>query len=109
MGKIMFKIHILFKGYLNLKKEMKKSLDKDGRLNNGDITMNLPENDNAFRIIDKVKKMFKLHQGEYIAPEKIEHKLFKCKYIELIFIYGIHYKVIWSQYLSKNLEMLLNF
>ena len=99
----MFKIHIFFKGYLNLKKEIEKSFDKDGRLNNGDITMNLPENDNAFRIIDKLKKMFKLHQGEYV------HKLFKCKYIDLIFIYGIHCKVIWSQYLSKNLEMLLNF
>ena len=50
--------------------------------------MILPGNDNAFSIIDKVKKCLKLHQGEYVAPEKIEHKLFKCKYIELIFIYG---------------------
>ena len=105
----MCKIHILFKEYLNLKKEIEKSLEKDGRLHNRDVTMILPENDNAFSIIDKVKKCLKLHQGEYVAPEKIEHKLFKCKYIELIFIYGIHYKVIWSQYLSKNLEMLLNF
>ena len=63
MGKIMCKIHILFKEYLNLKKEIEKSLEKDGRLHNGDVTMILPENDNAFRIIDRVKDMFKLQQG----------------------------------------------
>ena len=56
MGKIMFKIHILFKGYLNLKKEIEKSLNKDGRLYNWDVIMILPENNNAFRIIDKIKK-----------------------------------------------------
>lgn len=32
--------------------------------------------------------MFKLQQGEYIAPEKIENKLADCKYINQLFIYG---------------------
>ena len=32
--------------------------------------------------------MFKLQQGEYVAPEKIENKLAKCKYIEQIFVHG---------------------
>ena len=50
--------------------------------------MIIPEHGNAFRIIDRVKNMFKLQQGEYISPEKIENKLESCKYIQQIFIYG---------------------
>ena len=43
---------------------------------------------NALRIIDRVKNIFKLQQGEYISPEKIENIFSACKYIEQIFIYG---------------------
>ena len=66
----MCKSPILFKGYLNLKEETKKSLDKDGRMYKGDVAIILPKHGNTFRIIDRVKNMFKLQQGEYVAPEK---------------------------------------
>ena len=40
------------------------------------------------RIVDRVKNIFKLQQGEYISPEKIENILMGDKYIDQIFIYG---------------------
>ena len=87
-GELCVRGPILFKGYLSLPDVTKEAVDSDGWLHSGDVAMIIPEHGNAFRIIDRVKNMFKLQQGEYIAPEKIENNLSKCKYIEQIFVYG---------------------
>jgi len=39
-------------------------------------------------IIDRIKNIFKLSQGEYIAPEKIENLLAMNEYISQVFITG---------------------
>ena len=87
-GELCVRGPVLFKGYLSLPEITKEALDKDGWLHSGDVATIIPEHGNAIKIIDRVKNMFKLQQGEYVAPEKIENKLAKCKYIEQIFIYG---------------------
>ena len=42
----------------------------------------------SISIVDRKKHIFKLAQGEYIAPEKLENIFVQSKYIQQIFVHG---------------------
>jgi long-chain acyl-CoA synthetase len=42
----------------------------------------------TLKICDRKKNIFKLSQGEYIAPEKIENIYIKSQYIAQVFVHG---------------------
>lgn len=42
----------------------------------------------SVKVIDRVKNIFKLQQGEYIAPEKLENKYILSDYISQMMVYG---------------------
>ena len=87
-GELCVRGPLLFKGYLDDEENTKKAIDEDGWLHTGDIAMVLTEHGNAIRIIDRVKNIFKLQQGEYVAPEKLENVLSDSPYVEQIFVHG---------------------
>ena len=43
---------------------------------------------NALKIIDRSKNLFKLSQGEYVAPDKVQNILINSKYVTQIFLHG---------------------
>ena len=87
-GEICFRGDTVFKGYFKNPTETKKILDEDGWLHSGDVGMILTGSGNSIKIIDRAKSLFKLSQGEYVAPDKVQTILIKSKYVNQIFLYG---------------------
>lgn len=70
-GELLLRGPQIFKYYYKNPEETAKSFDKDGWFYTGDIAR-VDENGRLY-IIDRVKNFFKLAQGEYITPEKVEN------------------------------------
>jgi long-chain acyl-CoA synthetase len=85
-GEVLGRGNTCFSGYLCRPDETNDILDKDGWIHSGDIAVLLPGN--KLKIVDRRKNIFKLCQGEYIAPEKIENILKTCPYIMQNYIFG---------------------
>lgn len=77
-GEIVFYGSSVMSGYFkNAEKSFEAFSDpttntrKDGWMHSGDVGMVFPNG--SVKIIDRAKNIFKLSQGEYIAPEKLEN------------------------------------
>ncbi|CAH1795346.1 unnamed protein product [Owenia fusiformis] len=85
-GEVCVKGPNVFMGYLDLPEKTAEALDSEGWLHTGDIGQWLPNG--TLKIIDRKKHIFKLAQGEYIAPEKIENIYVRSQALAQLFVYG---------------------
>ena len=75
-------------GYYKADDKNAETFTKDGWLQSGDVGM-LFSDKRRLKIIDRKKNIFKLSQGEYIAPEKLEN-FYKLAHLSIsgIYVYG---------------------
>ena len=87
-GEICFRGPFVFKGYFKNKKQTDEVIDKDGWVHSCDVGVILTKQGNALKIIDRVKNLFKLSQGEYVSSDKVQLILINSKYINQIYLHG---------------------
>eukprot|EP01068_Selenidium_serpulae_P010369 Selendium_serpulae@DN5441_c0_g1_i2.p1 len=85
-GELCLRGAVICRGYFKNPTASKESIDEGGWLHTGDVAMLLPGN--SIKIVDRKKALFKLSQGEYISPEKIENVYNQCRHISQIFVTG---------------------
>ncbi|EGW32195.1 uncharacterized protein SPAPADRAFT_50773 [Spathaspora passalidarum NRRL Y-27907] len=72
-GELLLRGPQIFKGYYYNKAETDVVFNEEGWFHTGDIA-SIDGKTGRITIIDRVKNFFKLQQGEYISPEKIENR-----------------------------------
>ncbi|XP_053956011.1 long-chain-fatty-acid--CoA ligase 5-like [Anastrepha ludens] len=76
----------VFHGYYKDPEKTAEAVDSEGWHHTGDVGMWLPNG--TLRIINRRKHIFKLSQGEYIVPEKIENIYTLSQYVNQVYVYG---------------------
>ncbi|XP_022068492.1 long-chain-fatty-acid--CoA ligase 1-like [Acanthochromis polyacanthus] len=85
-GEVCVKGTNVFQGYLKDPEKTAEAIDADGWVHTGDIGKWLPNG--TLKIVDRKKHIFKLAQGEYIAPEKIENVYMRSDAVAQVFVHG---------------------
>lgn len=85
-GEILIKGPSVTAGYFKDPEKTAELFDADGYLHTGDIGQILPNG--CLKIIDRKKHIFKLAQGEYIAPEKIENVYVQAAVVQQVYVDG---------------------
>ncbi|XP_055355751.1 long-chain-fatty-acid--CoA ligase 1-like [Paramacrobiotus metropolitanus] len=85
-GEVCCRADFIMSGYFNMPEKTAETVDKEAWLHTGDIGMWLPNGN--LKIFDRKKHIFKLSQGEYLAPDRLESIYLRSELIVNIFIDG---------------------
>ncbi|KXN74687.1 acetyl-CoA synthetase-like protein [Conidiobolus coronatus NRRL 28638] len=85
-GEIMVKGDNIVKGYYKNDEKWNESIDESGFYATGDIGT-LTES-NTIKIIDRKAHIFKLSQGEFVSPERVEGFYLTHHAIQMVWAYG---------------------
>lgn len=85
-GEVLIRSNGNMTAYFKNEKATQETLTHDGFVITGDIGVIQPNG--SLRLIDRRKNLFKLAQGEYIAPEKVENTLVSCPGVNEVWCYG---------------------
>ena len=102
-GEIRVKAPNVMKGYFRNEEKTNEAFDEDGYFKTGDVG-HLDEDGYLF-ITDRIKSMFKLSTGKYVAPQPVETELVNSPFIEQAVVIGYQHKFC-SALIVPNFERL---
>ncbi|RKP38348.1 hypothetical protein BJ085DRAFT_22103 [Dimargaris cristalligena] len=85
-GEICARGHSVFKQYYKDQKKTDEAITSDGWVRTGDVGR--WDAQGRLIIIDRVKNIFKLAQGEYVAPERVENIYQTHPLVTQVFVHG---------------------
>jgi long-chain acyl-CoA synthetase len=85
-GEIIIRGPTVMRGYYKQDELTAEAIDADGWYGTGDVGSWQPNG--TMKIIDRVKELFKLAQGEYVSPNKIENILVLAKLAAQVYVHG---------------------
>ncbi|CAD5223904.1 unnamed protein product [Bursaphelenchus okinawaensis] len=85
-GEVCFRGAGLMTAYYGEQKLTSEAIDEEGWLHTGDIGCWLANG--ALKIIDRKKNFFKLAQGDFVSPERVEHVYMRHSAVTQIFVDG---------------------
>jgi long-chain acyl-CoA synthetase len=86
VGEIVVYGHGVMAGYHNLPEETRRALTADGGLRTGDLGRF--DKEGFLYVTGRLKEIYKLENGKYVAPAALEEQLTLSPFIEQAFIYG---------------------
>lgn len=85
-GEILIRGACVMKGYYNKPEETAKVLDEEGWYHTGDV--GYQDHDGHFYVTDRIKDLFKLSNGKYVAPLQVESLLKQSPLISQAIVVG---------------------
>ena len=86
VGEIVVYGHGVMAGYENLPEQTARTLTADGGLRTGDLGR--VDADGFLHVTGRVKELYKLENGKYVAPAPLEERLTLSPFIEQAFVHG---------------------
>ncbi|CAG7834382.1 unnamed protein product, partial [Allacma fusca] len=105
-GEICMRGPHVVKRYLKSPEEFEDVVDDEDWIHTGDVGKWLPNG--VLKIIDRKNNFFKLSQGEFVAPERIETVYAMCHYVSQIFVYGLSTESYLVGIVVPNIEAFRN-
>ena len=84
-GQIVVKTRTMMDGYFKDEQATRRSFTDDGWFRTGDVGERFP--DGQVRIIDRLKNVFKLAQGEFIAAEQLETDFQEAQLVDSMYVH----------------------
>ncbi|CDR37907.1 CYFA0S01e19042g1_1 [Cyberlindnera fabianii] len=106
-GELLLRGPQIFEKYYKNEKATKESFDSEGWFLTGDVAK--VDKRGRILIVDRVKNFFKLAQGEYITPERIENTyLSSCSFLTQMYVHGDSLKTYLISVVGVDIAALKN-